>query len=278
MKNFFLIIFLLHAVFCFGQSNDVVDFKAMYLPSHSYQEVHEQNFHTEVTYIGSKEFLKRLRKKKIKNPSIAESKEIVKATFNSGAMDADSIFPITLKFVNTSNSSGKKVVPDGTTIYGKCKCGELPKIDSVVSSLLTADFKKTMANNIQNIFDQINLPSKTLKTGEEFSKEAPLSIPFGSTTLDIIITTTYKLINVSHDSAFFDIKQVFTVKSVLAGNNLTATGSGSGVMIYDIKNMFYSYYKVTYAMLMTTVADNFSLSVNMSGDDIISVKITDEEK
>ena len=152
-------------------------------------------------------------------------------------MDADSIFPITLKFVNTSNSSGKKVVPDGTTIYGKSKCGELPKIDSVVSSLLTADFKKTMANNIQNIFDQINLPRKTLKTGEEFSKEAPLSIPFGSTTLDIIITTTYKLINVSHDSAFFDIKQVFTVKSVLAGNNLTATGSGSGVMIYDIKNI-----------------------------------------
>lgn len=115
----------------------------------------------------------------------------------------------------------------------------MPKLDSIVSKDLDNKFKKELLQTMQNTFSQISFPDRKLKIGESFSQETPLSIPVLSTTIEMTMLTNYKLISIEDNLGNLEVSQNYTMKSKISNNDIVATGSGKGKIVYDIKNNFF---------------------------------------
>ena len=266
-----------HLVSCHSQSVDEVDFKVKYAPSHSYSQTLTQSSHSEVTYKGSKEYLDNLKDKGVSNPTITENSQEVKSVIKTGKQTNADKFPMTIEFIKSTSSSGKKDIPDGTKIYGHGSTDELPTIDSISSSEMTQEYKDAITQSMQSVFKQLDLPEKKIKIGEQFMRENPLSIPIAGVTIDMTITTIYKLVSIEHDSANFDISQVYTMKTDVTGHVIKATGDGKGKLIYDMKNNFYLRYQIDTNMNMQLTMDKFVLEVKSNSNFVQVTTITTEQ-
>ena len=176
-----------------------------------------------------------------------------------GKLTEKSEYPMTIEFQKTTSSDGKKIIPDGTIIYGHSSNGTMPKLDSIVSNELKEDFKRTFLKSMQSTFDQIVLPEKTVKVGESFSIHTPFSMPLADVTLEMDITTNYKLESIKSGIAYFKVLQTYTLKSKITKYTINATGNGEGELEYDITNNYNLKYQVNTQIKLNVQLDKFSI-------------------
>jgi hypothetical protein len=179
MKRTLVLFFLLLQLSFNVYSQKEIDFKVKYNPETKYSQTIEQTMHTSLSYSGSKDVLKILEEKKVQNPTISNDESVMESVVKTGQLTDGTYLPITIEFINTTKSSGKKPIPDGTIIYGKCFLNNLPELDSIVSPGLDNEFKKVLLKSLQGLFSQIALPDKKLKIGEKFSMKSPITMPMG---------------------------------------------------------------------------------------------------
>lgn len=223
-------------------SQNELQFKIQYFPETVYNQTVTQTSENIITYSGSKEFLQKIKDKNIQNPTVTNSSTIIKTEFKTGKLNIKNSFPITMKFLNLTNSEGKKIIPDGTIIYGQGTIDDMPKLDSIVSEGMNNEFKKGLLETMQSTFSQITFPNRKLKIGESFSQETPLSLPVLNNTIEMTMLTNYKLISIENNLGNFEVSQIYTMKSNISNNEIVATGSGKGKIVYDIKNNFFLKY------------------------------------
>jgi hypothetical protein len=223
-------------------SQNELQFKIQYFPETVYNQTVTQTSENIITYSGSKEFLQKIKDKNIQNPTVTNSSTIIKTEFKTGKLNIKNNFPITMKFLNLTNSEGKKIIPDGTIIYGQGTIDDMPKLDSIVSEGMNNEFKKGLLETMQSTFSQITFPNRKLKIGESFSQETPLSLPVLNNTIEMTMLTNYKLISIENNLGNFEVSQIYTMKSNISNNEIVATGSGKGKIVYDIKNNFFLKY------------------------------------
>lgn len=223
-------------------SQNELQFKIQYFPETVYNQTVTQTSENIITYSGSKEFLQKIKDKNIQNPTVTNSSTIIKTEFKTGKLNIKNSFPITMKFLNLTNSEGKKIIPDGTIIYGQGTIDDMPKLDSIVSEGMNNEFKKRLLETMQSTFSQITFPNRKLKIGESFSQETPLSLPVLNNTIEMTMLTNYKLISIENNLGNFEVSQIYTMKSNISNNEIVATGSGKGKIVYDIKNNFFLKY------------------------------------
>ena len=113
-----------------------------------------------------------------------------------------------------------------------------------------------------------------MKIGKSVSIETPLSIPVAGLTIDMGITTNYKLLSITNDVADFDVTQVYTMKSKITKYTIKATGSGKGKLLYDVLNNYFLRYQVDIEMGMNMKLDNFDLELNTNSGFLQSTVIT----
>jgi hypothetical protein len=214
-----------------------------------------------MTYAGSEEFLQRLKDRGVQNPTITNTTSVTEIDFKTGKLNAQKHFPLTMKFIKTTNSDGKKVIPDGTIIYGHGTVENMPKLDSIVSIDLDIELKKSLLESMQSTFSQISFPVKILKVGESFSQESPLSIPVSGNTIEMIIVTNYKLTSISNNIGNFEVIQTYTMKSNISNSDIVAKGSGKGKIIYDIKNNFFLKFQTDGQLEMTMKMKGFNINL-----------------
>lgn len=276
MKKIVLAILIFFPALNYAQSDKVLDFKIGYAPKMSYHQIVEQSSETELHYLASPEILENLKNKGVQNPTLGKTLTIMESVFTTGTTAKDGFFPVTIKFLKSTNSENKTVIPDGTLIYGKASAATMPQLDSIVSKDLDAAFKNTLLQTMQNMFSQIALPEKKLKIGESFVQETPLSIPIAGASVDMNISTTYKLINMTNQTANFDIVQKYTMNLLITEGqyNVTADGGGTGKLIYDIPNHFATSFKLDIGLNFDLKQDLFSLKVKSNSGFNQTVKIS----
>lgn len=250
MKKYISYLLILTHFFCNSQTQKEVIFKVQYKPEMKYNQIIEQKSQTNIKYSGSEDFLKKLKDKGIQNPMITSTQSKIETIFKTGKETTKKTFPITIEFTKTKSSDGKIIIPDGTIIYGNGSNGNMPTLDSIVSKELDENFKKSLLQTIQSTLNQLSFPEKKIKIGDSFVRESPLSIPISGSTVEMIITTYYKLLDIENNIANFDVSSVFTMKSVITKYDIKTTGNSKGKMLYDIVNNNLTNYKTDTEMKM----------------------------
>jgi len=243
-----------------SSSQDVLIFKVRYRPLTGYHNTIEQTSQSTLKYSGPDDFLQKLKTKGIDNPSISTTNSKIETLIRTGKLENGNNFSISIRFIKP-RGGGQTVIPEGTIIYGKGSLENMPTLDSISGQGLTDEFKKTLLTTMQSTMSQISFPEKKLKVGEEFSMENPLSIPIAGITLEMVITTTYKLIDIKNNIGSLDISQVYTLKSTIKGYDIKMTGTGKGQLLYDIGNTFYKRYQIDSEMTMTLKNNNIGIFV-----------------
>ena len=274
MRKIILLLLILTQISCNSRTNDELTFKVQYKPETKYSQTIEQTSHSDIKYSGSEEFLQKLKDKGVQNPAITDKKSKIESVFKTGRLTDGINFPLTLEFIKTTSSDGKKDIPDGTLIYGHCSIGNMPTLDSIVSNDIDEEFKKSLLQAMQSTFSQLTFPEKRVKVGESFSKESPLSIPIAGVTIELTITTIYKLLSIKNGIADFDVSQVYTMKSNITKYIIKATGSGKGKLLYDASNNYYLKYQIDTEMGIKMKLDNFDLDLNTKSGFIQTTVIT----
>lgn len=275
MRNILGLLFVWTWFTFIGYSQDSVIFKSQYKPETKYIQTIEQNNYSIIKFSGSDEFLQKLNAKGIQNPAITDSKSIIELILKTGKLTKESDYPVTIEFLKTTNSDGKKTIPDGTIIFGRGTNGNMPKFDSIVSIGLTDEFKKTFLKTMQSTFDQLVLPEKVVRVGESFSIETPFSIPFADMSLEMNITTNYKLESIKNGIANFKVLQTFTVKSKITKYTINATGNGEGQLDYDILNNYNLKYQVNSQIKMNVKLEKFSVDSTTDNNIIQTARISE---
>ena len=274
MKKILIVCFTLYFSFVFAQKE--LTFKVNYKPETNYKQTIEQNSESKLKYIGSDNFLQKLKEKEIQNPTITNTISKNQIILRTGKLLKTNSFPITMEFVNMTNSEGKKPIPDGTIIYGKGTIDDLPKLDSIVSKNMDEDYKKILLQTLQNTLSQLNFPVKKMKIGDSFSQETPLSIPILGIDLKMSITTNYKLISILNNKGNFDVDVIYTLESKITKFDITASGHGNGKLIYDIENNFLDRYQTNNEMEMFFKTDKFDMEIKSKTGFIQTVEVSNK--
>ncbi|MBZ4034411.1 hypothetical protein K6T82_06520 [Flavobacterium sp. 17A] len=240
MKKLLLLLFI-SGTFCnYGQSNQVLDFKAGYSPESNYLQTTFNSSDYEVLYSGSEKFLDVLKQNGTTNPTKIKNAFNLETISKTGKIDKSGNFPITIEYLKSLDANGKTIIPNGTMLYGKASSSAMPVMDSIVSKGMEESFKQTIFQTVQSTFSQVILPQKKLKVGESFIQENPLTLPVAGINIEMQITTTYTLKSMNSKNGFFDVSQTYTIKMSDARFETTGAGVGKGNLIYDIPNHFIS--------------------------------------
>ncbi|MDX6181935.1 hypothetical protein SGQ44_14695 [Flavobacterium sp. Fl-77] len=240
MKKSFLLLFIILPFFNYGQSNEILDFKPGYTPETIYNQTVTNSSDYEMTYSGSEKLLEVLKKNGTENPVKVKNVFNVETVAKTGKMGKDGNFPITIEYLQSSDIDGKNIIPNGTLLFGNATLSSMPKLDSIAAKGMEENLKNSIFQMVQSTFNQLAMPEKKLKAGESFSQESPLAIPLAGINLEMVITTTYNLKNITTKSAFFDIVQVYSMKISDTGFETGGSGNGTGKLVYNIPNHFIS--------------------------------------
>jgi hypothetical protein len=274
MKKIILSFWVLILLAYYTYAQNKLHFKVSYKPQTQYNQSSLQSNHSEIKYSGPKEFLQKLKEKGVQNPTITDTEMKIESVFRTGALTDGTDFPIVIEFVKIENSNDEVVLPEGTLIYGHGSVGNMPALDSIVANGLDEEFKNTLLKTMQSTFSQLSFPEKQVKVGESFSIETPLTIPIADVTIEMTITTNYKLLSITDGVADFKISQVYTMKTLISKYTIKAKGSGKGKLLYDVANNFYMKYEVDTEMEMNMKIEEMTLDLNSKTGIIQTTSIT----
>ncbi|MBB4804099.1 hypothetical protein HNP37_004185 [Flavobacterium nitrogenifigens] len=266
MKKLIALLFISGTFLNYGQSNQILDFKAGYSPQTVYNQTTLNASDYEVTYSGSETFLETLKKNQVPNPTTIKSNMTIETLSKTGKANKEGMFPITIEYVKAVDGNGKIIIPGGTLLYGNATSTTLPKMDSIVAKDMEESLKNVVFQTVQSTFSQLVMPQKKLKIGESFVQESPLTLPIAGINIEMMITTVYKLKSMNSKDAFFDISQTYTMKMSDTRFDTTGSGIGSGELTYDIPNHFMSENTLKMDFNLNLKHTDFSMELKSKSD------------
>lgn len=177
--------------------------------------------------------------------------------------------------------NGEKIQKDiplnGVVITGKYVAGNKTVFDEIKGENID-EAKKAMFNQIlKNTYDNVDFPENGLSIGESFTQTYPFEMQLPtSSSLKMKINTTYKLMKVENQNAYFDLEQNFVMtadsNSDALNMNIEATGNGKGKTVFDMTNNFFSDKETDISMNMKlNMPQNMIMEINSANH--LSVKI-----
>ena len=273
MKKIIGLLILLVQLSCSNPPQDSVTLKIQFKPGTKYRQTTERTSQTVIKYDGSAISLQRLRARGIQNPTITSKKFLKESIFKAGKSTDGINFPFSVEVIKAESSDGKKDLSEGAVFHGLCSMGKMPIFDSVTSDGLDSKSKVALLQTLQNSFSQLSFPEKKLKIGEQFSVEYPLSIPMEGSTIEMVVTTQYKLVRISNGTAGFDVSQQYVMSPTVLNNSFKGTGTGTGQLIYDIANNLALKNTLDTEIEINKKLDSFEFNLKTKGGFIQSTSI-----
>jgi hypothetical protein len=248
-----LIFLFLIALAVNAQAQKAIVFKMKYLPNHSYAMATGMTMKFDVNLSGNEDIIEKLKTQGITQPMKATMVMSLSGNTKTGQAAADEVFPMTVtyKLDSMSVKIADKDIPmpaklnTSTTIYGHAgKDGRL-KADSVSGNGMKDTSEKKVTQMMNSIQNKIKFPEKPLRVGDTFTQEMPISIPMAEGDGNTNIKATYKLVSIDKGLANFDVVQNADIQLNVKGVTLKITGTGTGKLVYSIKNSFPIDYKTT---------------------------------
>ena len=262
MKKPIAILFLITLFSCSTPPKpEGVILKVQYQPEKTYHISTIRGTETVITYSGQEIAMRKLKSMRVKNPTISKVRTKTDAELVTGKSSADSSFQANLTYKKIMSLDGKNKIPEGTVVQGEIKRKELPAFNKVVSNTLGIDQRIQLLQTVQNMFEQFKFPEQRLKIGDQFSVDRPVSMPMEGSTIDIVVTTTYKLLAIKNDIAQFELSQSYLMTPKTMDNSFTGTGSGKGQLSYDIANFLITDYSIKTELEMNKKLDYYEFDL-----------------
>lgn len=134
-------------------------------------------------------------------------------------------------------------------------------MDSIVSQGMNDMMKNQIFDMVNQSFSQIILPNQNVKVGEELIIKNPLSIPIGSTKLDMFIITKYKLTKIIDKLGYFDVNLGLEASTNIENTEMLITGSGFGNLIYNSEKNIFSEYQTMMEMKMNFETNGIKINL-----------------
>jgi hypothetical protein len=241
------LIYLSILLFAFkAEAQQSITFKLQYLPNHNYNGTVSMDMNCNITLKGDTQTMNKLTAQGIVQPIALNVGMKMIGNIKTGSPDVKSVFPLTMNYKIDTMSltlSGKTIpipakINQDINIYGHVGADGKLKADSVSGNKLkdTSQQKiSQMMNAFQNI---IKFPDHPLHVGDTFTQDMPFNIPMAGNNMATNAKVVYKLASITDGNAYFDVTQSMNMTIPIKGKSITLTGSGTGKMIYDLKNSF----------------------------------------
>ncbi|HVV55731.1 MAG TPA: hypothetical protein VHC47_10420 [Mucilaginibacter sp.] len=233
------------------RAQDAVAFKIKYMPGRQYQMSMKMNMKVLGTVSGDSTLINKLKESGITQPVNVNVNLGMTGNITTGTMGSDGSFPFTTiyKFENLDVMLGDKQIPippkvTETTLKsaGHITADGILHIDSVAGKKANDSTKRKMEQTMNMFQRQIQFPEKAMKPGESFTQNTPINIPMGGKTagdMKMNYDITYKLNSIDGGKAYFDITPNLSMNLDIPGKvTVNMTGTGSGKMVYSIKDNF----------------------------------------
>jgi hypothetical protein len=262
MKNPIAILLLL-ALFSCSKPNkpEGLILKVQYQPEKTYSISTIRGTETVITYSGQDIAMRKLKSMRIKNPTISKVKTKTDTELVSGKRSADKSFPVSLTYKKTMSLDGKNEIPEGSVVEGEITGDQLPTFSKVSSGTLSIDQRIQLLQTVQTTFEQFKFPEQRLKIGEQFSTDRPMEMAMEGSTIDIVVTTNYKLLSIKNDIAQFELNQSYQMTPKLMDNSFTGKGSGKGQLSYNIVNSLITDYSIKTELKMNKKLDYYEFDL-----------------
>jgi hypothetical protein len=243
--------FLLFVILGFIEDGNSFLLKVYIKPSSLYTQVAHNTSCSEIKFVGAKIYLDDLRTKGIPNPTVKKDSSEHTTLMSTGPVGTHNSFPVTINIDNPYMTGTGKADQDKITVYGRCSLGNMPIIDSVSSKTnLDSNMKRTLLQSLEISLSRLTLPEQKIRTHESFSKTEPIKVPMGDNkTMDVDLTTTYRLVSIDDDVANFVMGEVYTAK-VDRTNKTYVLGKGRGKFTYNVKKNYYISYQTMDTLTM----------------------------
>lgn len=267
MKRIIPIIVLLISFSCSTPPKpDGVILKVQFQPEKTYGITTIRGTETVITYSGQDIAMRKLKSMRITNPTISKVRTKTDAELVTGKSSADSSFRVSLTYQKIMSLDGKTEIPEGTVVQGEIKNKTLPTFNKVVSNKLSIDQRIQLLQTVQNTFDQFKFPEKRLKIGDQFSVDRPASMPMEGSTIEIVVTTNYKLISIKNEIAEFELSQNYKMTPTMRDNSFTGIGNGKGLLTYDIRNSLITDYSIKTELEMNKKLDYYGFDLKTTNE------------
>jgi hypothetical protein len=254
--------------------------KVKYLPNRDYQTSLSMDMKLVATVTGDQQIIDKLNSQGITQPINANVSLAMAGDSKTGTMTADKTFPINIdyKINNISVSANGKEMPippkiteKDLKVVGHVSEDWKIQIDSAEGKKVTDSTEKKM-KQMMNLFQkQIQFPDKALKPGDTFTQGSPMDIPIKEgQSIHIDAGVTYKLVSISDGKAYFDLIPNFSMNLQIKTVAINISGTGTGKMVYDIKNNFPLSKEGTLNMKLKETSDK----LNVDATAVITTKYT----
>jgi hypothetical protein len=141
-------------------------------------------------------------------------------------------------------------------------------IDSVNGKKATDSAQNQMKQMMSMMQRQIQFPTTPMKPGDTFTQTLPFNIPVKGTggNMQVNASITYKLIKISDGKAYFDMMPKFSMTFNMQKIAVNMDGTGTGKMIYSIKDNFPVSKSGTFNMTIKVT----SAKVNVDGTAVLT--------
>jgi hypothetical protein len=269
-KITFILLILISITSC-AQENVV--FKTKFKPNKKYKTQLKTTSHTEIEFIADKEIIDRIKSQGIELPMITESETNMSTDIITQNLDKNGEFPATMeygKIISKTTISGKTTTEEkpysGMKILGKYDSENKFKVDTIIGDKVSQQMRNILNTTLESVQQTIKFPEKTMKVGDKFNSEIPMTIPMeGMNPISVKINMEYLLTEIKNRKAYFDIKQTLGLDMSQEQLNIIASGTGTGISEFDIEENYLTKYKSELPMNMTIkVNEKMTMKMKMT--------------
>lgn len=261
MKKTICILLLLTQFSCNAPKPEGLILKVQFQPEKTYSISTIRGTETVITYSGEDIAMQKIKSKNIKNPTISKVKTKTDAELVTEKKSTDTSFPVTLTYKRIMSLDGKNQIPEGTVVQGEISGEKLPTFSKVVSGTLDFDQKERLLQTVRSNFEQLDFPEQRLKVGDQFSADRTSTMPMEGSVIEMVVTTTYKLLSIKDNMAQFELSQNYLMTPKMMDNSFTGSGNGKGQLSYDMENFLVTDYSLKTELIMNKKLDYFEFDL-----------------
>jgi len=262
MRKTFVILLILTQFSCSKPNKpEGLILKVQFKPEKTYNISTIRGTETVITYSGQNIAMQKLKSMNIKNPTVSKVKTKTDTELITGKRLADKSFPVSLTYKKTMSLDGKNEIPEGSVVQGEITGDQLPTFHSVTSGTLGFEQKTQLLQSVRSTFEQFKFPEQRIKIGDQFSTDRPASMPMEGSSIEIKVTTNYKLLSIKNNMAQFELSQTYLMTPKTMDNSFTGKGNGKGQLTYDISNCLITDYSIKTELEMNKKLDYYEFDL-----------------
>jgi hypothetical protein len=279
MKSIFRITLLL-LLFSFTVKGQHV-FKQHYVAGKQYTTQTTTDADMLMNFEADSATLQAMRSSGLELPMKVKSSQTMKIVTTISAKDANGKLPASFEYVDatmTQTVAGKEMTnPNplkGAKIFGLINEKGEVAVDSIQGNA-SKELKEMASKMLEQFEGKVNFPARPLKIGDEFTDERPLEMPMaGGNVMKMVIKTKYKLLKVEGNEATFNQVHDLTLAMQMDKGDANATGSGKGIMKFNIKEHFASFSSTDMDMDLKMNFQNMFMTIKgkTTAESVVTIK------